>query len=84
MLHQVRIPEKSSLNKVWQLVCFWCIFFNQVYCPAGSETESDDLTVWDGNICTYLILRKMHKTFRTACCGLIAKSLSCVKSYLQE
>ena len=53
------------------------VLFNQVYWPAGSETESDDLTVWDGNICTYLILHKIN--VRTAC-GLVAKSLSCVKS----
>jgi len=51
------------------------VLFNYIYCPAGSKTESDDLTVWDGNVCTYqiLIVCKMHKTFRNACCGPIAK-----------
>ena len=45
----------------YSIIIFWTCnekhFANsyclQVYCPAGSETESDDLTVWDGNICTY-------------------------------
>ena len=58
------------MNKVWQLVCFWCSTFQ-----SGLLTSRK----WDWEWWPHSV-RWKYMYISDSACGLVAKSLSCVKS----